>query len=480
MDEHFPRYDLLVIGSGPAGEGGAAQAAYFGKKVALIEKETVPGGAATNTGTLPSKTLRETALFLSGFRHRALEGLDLRWGRKHVTVRDFMTREQVVVDHERARIHNDLKRHNVAYLQGQAAFEDAHTLRIRPGGAPEFLVQGDVILIATGSYPRRPPGFSFTDPRIYDSDEVLDLDRIPASLLVVGGGVIGCEYASMFAALGIRVVLVERRDRLIGFMDQEVSETLRADMTEQGVEVLFGDEVLELDNAPDPMRVRFKSGKAMEFEAVLVSAGRCASVQGLGLDRLGLKLGEKDLVPVNDQYQTAIPHIYAAGDVIGFPALASTSREQARIAMVHAFDIQEQLNLTHILPYGIYTVPECSMAGATEDELRSKGTPYVVGKALYEHNARGLIIGDRSGFLKLLFHAEDLKLLGVHVIGEQATDLVHVGLSALMIGAGADLFLHTCYNHPTLSELYKDATFDALNRLRAAKEGWCGPVSTLT
>jgi NAD(P) transhydrogenase len=251
-------------------------------------------------------------------------------------------------------------------------------------------------------------------------------------------------------------------------------------MIEQGVEVLFNDEAIEIDAAPDPMRVRLKSGKSCEFDAILVSAGRASCTDDLGLDKIGLETGAKGLIKVNDQYQSAIPHIYAAGDVIGFPALASTSREQARIAMVHAFDIRDQLNLTRVLPYGIYTVPECSMAGATEEQLQKDQTPYVVGRALYAHNSRGLIIGDRGGFLKLLFHAESLKLLGVHVIGEQATDLVHIGLTALLIGAGADLFIQTCYNHPTLSELYKEAAFAALNAIRA-KNGECpGPVGTLT
>lgn len=458
------KFDLVVIGSGPAGEKGAACAAYFGKRVAIIEKEPAPGGAAANTGTLPSKTLRETALFLSGFRHRRLEGLDLHLSRKHVTVRDFMARERIVVDNERSRILTNMERHGITYLKGTASFLDAHTLRVRPVGAPEFRVAGDVVLIATGSTPHRPKGYAFEDPRIYDSDEILSLERIPESMLVVGGGVIGCEYASMFAALGIKVYLLEKRDRLLSFLDHEMSETLRAEMVDQGVQMIFGDEVVECDNGPDPIRIRLASGRAFEVESVLVSSGRSGNTGGLNLEALGIKPSDRGTLKVNEHYQTEVPHIYACGDVIGFPALASTSMEQARIAMVHAFDLHYKIDLARILPYGIYTIPECSMAGATEDELGKQGIPYVVGKAMYNQNARGQIIGDYRGFLKLLFHEDDLKLLGVHMIGEQATDLIHLGLSALLTGQGADLFVQTCYNYPTLTELYKYAAYDALGQ----------------
>ncbi|MFO0956557.1 MAG: Si-specific NAD(P)(+) transhydrogenase [Isosphaeraceae bacterium] len=431
-----------------------------------------------NTGTLPSKTLRETALFLSGFRHRNLEGLDLQWTRHPLTVRALMGREEVVVNHERERIRRDLARYGVTYYRGHASFDDPNTVRIRPVSGDELAVRGKVILIATGSHPHRPPGYAFEDPRIYDSDEILALERIPATMLVVGAGVIGCEYASMFAALGIKVTLLERRDRLISFLDAEISTALLDDMREQGVDVVFNDEVASVDDAPDPIHVKLKSGREMEFEAILVSSGRSGNTADLRLENVGLIASDRGALSVNDQYQTAIPHIYAAGDVIGFPALASTSMEQARIAMIHAFDLPDRHNLARILPYGIYTVPECSMAGATEEELKKQEIPYVVGKALYAHNARGLIIGDRHGFLKLLFRADDLKLLGVHIIGEQATELVHIGLTALMIGAGADLFLQTCFNHPTLTELYKQATFEALGRCERAQ--YPSVVGTLT
>lgn len=478
MADETLEYDLVVIGSGPAGERGAAQAAYFGKRVALIEKEPVPGGAAVNTGTLPSKTLRETALFLSGFRHRNLEGLDLHWTHRPVTVRAWMNREEVVVNHERARVRRDLARYGATYLQGRASFDDPHTLRVRRASGDETTIRGQVILIATGSRPHQPPGYDFNDPRIYDSDEVLGLERIPTSMLVVGGGVIGCEYASMFAALGIKVTLLEPRDRLISFLDQEISAALLNEMRESGMEVIFHDEVALVNDVSDPIQVQLKSGRKLEVEAILVSSGRSGNTADLRLENVGLTANDRGLLTVNDQYQTAIPHIYAAGDVIGFPALASTSMEQARIAMIHAFDLPDRHNLARILPYGIFTVPECSMAGATEEELKKQQVPYVVGKAMYVHNTRGIIIGERHGFLKLLFRTDDLKLLGVHIIGEQATEIVHIGLTALLTGAGADLFLQTCYNYPTLTAMYKQATYEALDR--CGRSQYLSVVGTLT
>jgi len=462
--EHF---DLIVLGSGPAGEKGAAQAAYFGKRVALIEKDNHLGGAAANTGTLPSKTLRETALFLSGFRQRELYGLDLGLKRSQLRVQDFLTRERIVKDLERQRIWDNLRRHHVRLYKGAGAFVDAHTIAVRPERSPEVLLTGDVILIATGSYPFRPGVFPFHDPRIFDSDTVLTLTTIPESMLVVGGGVIGCEYACMFAALGVKVTVVEKRGVLVGGMDLEISHALRERMEEDGVRFLMNDSVAAV-HCGDRVGVRLESGEEVPTEAVLVSSGRCGATQTLNLEAVGIVANERGQIKVDATFQTTVPHVYAAGDVIGFPALASTAMEQARLAMSHAFELKYKTNLAPVLPYGIYTIPECSSAGATEEQLEKTGTPYVVGKASYAGNARGQIIGDRKGFLKLLFHEDDMKLLGVHLIGEQATEIVHVGLTALIVGAGADLFINTCYNYPTLTEVYKYATYDALGR-RAAR-----------
>jgi NAD(P) transhydrogenase len=456
------KFDLIVIGSGPAGEKGAVQAAYFGKRVALVEKEACLGGAAANTGTLPSKTLRETAVFLSGFRQRELYGLEVGV-KKRVGVRDFMARERFITDQERERIYQNLLRHKVTVYRGFATLLDPHTVAVRPERCPELQLHGDFILIATGSYPYRPRDLPFHDPRVYDSDNVLSLSEMPHSLLVVGGGIIGCEYACTFAALGTHVTVVEKRGSIAGGMDGEIVEALRNRMMAMGVRFHLNDSVAEV-HCEHHLNVRLRSGEVLPASAMLVSSGRCGATEGLGLDKGGVTVTERGQVPVNSVFQTNVPHIYAAGDVIGNPALASTAMEQARMAVVHAFDLKYKSGVATILPYGLYTIPECALAGDTEEALIAAKVPYVAGRASYGLNARGQIIGDHHGFLKLLFHAGDRKLLGVHLIGEQATELVHIGLTALMLGAGTDLFINTCYNYPTLSELYKYATYDALGR----------------
>jgi NAD(P) transhydrogenase len=465
-DMQSDKFDLIVIGSGPAGEKGAAQAAYFGKTVALVEREPVLGGAAANTGTLPSKTLRETALFLSGFRNRNLSGINLSL--KHqVNLGDFMAHERYVTECERDRIRANLDRHHVRLCRGTASFVDAHTVTVTPAAGPAIRLQGDVILIAVGSSPFRPAVFPFQDPRIVDSDTILKLRDIPRSMLVVGGGVIGCEYSCMFGTLGVEVAVVEVRDRLIGSLDAEISAALKDQMEAMGIRVRLCDAVVSV-RAGEAIDVALKSGGLLKPEMILISSGRNGNTRELALETVGIRVSERGMIPVNEHYQTEVPNIYAAGDVIGSPALASTAMEQARVAMVKAFDLKYKNEVAHILPSGIYTIPECSMAGETEESLTAKSIPYIVGKATYAANARGRIIGDSTGFLKLLFHVDDMRLLGVHVIGEQATELVHVGLTALLLQQGADLFIQTCYNYPTLTELYKYAAYDALGR-RAAR-----------
>ena len=459
-------FDLVVIGSGPAGEKGAAQAAYFGKKVALIEKENVLGAAAANTGTLPSKTLRESALYLSGYRQRGLHGVSLSIN-EGLTARDLLFRERLVVQTEHARITANIKRHKVALYRGRASLVDPHTVAITPANAAPAHVRGEVILIAAGSSPYRPDGTPFHDSRVYDSDTVLNILDMPKRLLIAGGGVIGCEYACLFSALGIEVSLIEGRDRLVGFMDTELSSTLTDCMRAMGIDLHMSD-TIEAVEAGDTIRVRLKSGAILEPDTVLAATGRTGNTEGLGLEEIGVEVGKRGTVEVNASYQTSVPHVYAAGDIIGFPALASTAMEQARVAMVHAFDLSYKTTLAHILPFGIYTIPECSMAGETEEALTEKGIAYVAGRARYDANGRGQIIGDSDGFLKLLFGTDDMRLLGVHVIGEQASEIVHVGLTALLVEANADLFIQTCYNYPTLTELYKYATYDALGKRAGA------------
>lgn len=463
------KFDLIVIGSGPGGERGAAQAAFFGKRVALIEKEPYLGGAAANTGTIPSKTLRESALYLTGFHQRQLYGMHFHM-KEEVTVRDFLARERLLKENERARVDENLRRHRVSVLLGTASFVDPHTVALKPDRCAEVRIQGDVILVATGSYPYRPPNFPFYDPRVYDSDTILNLHEIPQSMLVVGGGVIGCEYACMFAALGVSVSVVEKRPRLIESLDAEISLALQNRMEAMGIQLHLADGVAAVETG-DALDVRLQSGASLKVDTILVSAGRCGQTEALGLDRIGVAVDERGRIRVNEHYQTSVPNVYAAGDVIGAPALASTAMEQARVAMVHAFDLKYREALPHILPYGIFTIPEVSMAGATEETLKEKKVPYVAGRASYTKNARGQIIGDHEGFLKLLFREDDLTLLGVHLIGEQATELIHVGLTALLMDARAELFIQTCYNYPTLTELYKYATYDAMGQKLARERG---------
>jgi NAD(P) transhydrogenase len=457
-------FDLIVLGSGPAGEKGAAQAAYFGKKVALVEKESVFGGAATNTGTIPSKTLRETAVFLSGFRHRELEGIDCRGLKEDVSVGQFLRRAELVKQRERSRIGDNLQRHGITTFRGHARFRDANTVAIRYGDGSEICVSGDIFLIATGSRPYRPPQFSLAEAGIFDSDSILHLAQIPRRMLVNGGGVIGCEYACMFAELGVDVAIVEKRDRIVGFLDREIGEALLNAMRRIGIRVLTGHSLEEFRREEDSLVVHLNPPQVMRTDAILLSSGRVGNTDDLGLESLGIAVDRRGRIEVDGNYRTTVPHIYAAGDVIGEPALASTAMQQARLAMVHAFNLHYLNAMPTVLPFGIYTIPECSMAGETEEGLLEKSVPFVAGRARYSQNARGQITGDCTGFLKLLFHKEDMRLLGVHIIGEQATELVHVGLMSLSTASTADVFINSCYNYPTLTELYKYAAYDALGR----------------
>ncbi|MFO0891985.1 MAG: Si-specific NAD(P)(+) transhydrogenase [Isosphaeraceae bacterium] len=468
-------YDLVVIGSGPAGEHGATTAASFGKRVALIEKSSFVGGASTNTGTLPSKTLRETALAISGLRARDLYGVDLSL-RREATVADFMFHERRVTANERDRVDQGLRRRDITVHHGTASFVDPHTLRVVPAGVDPasragdgLLIRGEFVLIATGSSPAHPPGFPFEHDRVHDSDEVLQLARLPRSMAVVGAGVIGCEYACTFAALGTRVWIVDGRNELLPFLDQEVSRALETAMHERlGIEFLWGTKVVGCDApAEGEITLSLEPGSVLKADSVLVAAGRTSNTASLNLQAAGLCTGPRGLVVVDHFYRTAVPHIYAAGDVIGFPALASTSAKQARIAMTHAFYPASHAELSPILPAGIYSIPEVAMVGAAEEDLKARGIDYVVGRAYYAESARGEIIGDSTGFLKLIFQRSDMALLGVHVLGEQATELVHIGLMGMLTRSTAEVFTRACFNFPTLGDLYQDAAEDALNQ-RAA------------
>jgi NAD(P) transhydrogenase len=461
-------YDLIVIGSGPAGEKGAAQAAYFGKRVALIEREAMPGGACVNTGTIPSKTLRESALHLSGFRQRGFTNA-VEVTMKSITIDDFMFRKQLVLEKEWQRIEDNFRRHNIDRYQGRARFLSPTEIAVTNGGEEKTL-QGSFILIATGSSPYRPSTVPFDDDAVCDSDTILQIGRIPASLAVVGAGVIGCEYASIFAALGVEVHLIDARSSLLPHMDREIVRILLGEMqTRLGVILHLACEVQNVEKSGGKVSLKLRNGQCVVVDTVLHAAGRSSNVGDLNLEVVGVKTGNRGLVLVNDHYQTNVPNIYAAGDVIGFPALASTSMEQARVAMVHAFDLKYKTKVASLLPYGIYTIPELSTVGMTEEECKSKGVAYEVGRAYFRNNARGLIIGDSKGLIKLIFNPETLKLLGVHIVGENASELLHIGMMVMQYDGTINAFIESVFNFPTLSDAYKYAAYDGLGNVARAK-----------
>ncbi|HEX3580578.1 MAG TPA: Si-specific NAD(P)(+) transhydrogenase [Thermoanaerobaculia bacterium] len=458
-------YDLIVIGSGPAGEKGAAQAAYFGKSVALVEREPVLGGACVNTGTVPSKTLRESALHLSGFRMRAFGdaiGLTIK---DNITVGDFMRRKQIVVEREWQRIEANLRRHMVDRYSGIARFLAPHKIEITNAlGTQE--VEGNIILIATGSSPFRPSNVPFDDEFICDSDSILGIDQIPRTLAVVGAGVIGCEYASIFAALGVEVHLIDGRTSLLPQIDREIIRILIAEMQQRlGVVMHLGSDVEEIDRCEHEVALTLKDGREVVCDKVLYAAGRSSNTADLNLEAAGVQSGNRGLVVVDENYRTNVPNIYAAGDVIGFPALASTSMEQARVAMVHAFDLKYKTHIAPLLPYAIYTIPELATVGLTEDDCRKKGITPGTGRAAYRNNARGQIIGDTQGMIKIVFDRETLAILGVHIVGENASELLHTGMMAMQFGGTINAFIDCVFNFPALGEAYKYAAYDGLGSL---------------
>ena len=459
------RFDLVVIGSGPAGEKGAAQAAYFGKSVALIERSDYLGGTGINTGTVPSKTLRETALYFSGLRQRGLYGIDYSL-KERLTVADLMRRQQDVVEMERTIVRTNMERHNVEVFRGVARLRDAHTVSFLKPDGTEDDVTGDIILIATGSSPFRPAGIPFDNQRIYDSDSILRMKMIPKTMVVIGGGVIGCEYACTFSALGVQVTLVESSNRILRFVDSEIAARLRQSLELLGLRFVFNDRLQRAEVLADRVRLELRSGEIFDCEIALIAAGRQSNVQGMGLEETGIALGERGLILVNEKYQTPVSNIYAAGDVIGFPALSSVSMEQARVAMVHAFNFAYKESISSVLPLAIYTIPEISLAGLTEDACREQDIPYVVGRSYFDKSPRGQIIGDTSGMLKLVFSPSDKKLLGVHLIGEMSSELVHIGSQVIAAGGSIDVFIDSVYNYPTLSDSYKYAAYDGLGKLR--------------
>jgi NAD(P) transhydrogenase len=459
-------FDLIVIGAGPAGEKGAAQAAYFGKRVCIVERAPKPGGAAVNTGTIPSKTLRETALYFSGLRQRGLYGVDLRV--KHdITIGDFMYRERAVVEATWSLIDENLKRHHVTVVQGTAKVTGPKEVTVSRFGQDERKIRGEAILVATGSHPQQPTNAEVDGSIIVDSDSLLTLQQIPGRMIVIGGGVIGCEYACIFAALGVKVTIVNSRSRLLGHLDAEIGDTLRTQVTARlGISVHTDVEVTEIAKEGEAAaKVVLSDGSTIYSDVVLFSAGRVGNTEGLGLEELGVKCNKRGYVEVDKHYRTAVPSIYAAGDVIGFPALASTAMEQARVAVCHAFDLKYKQQISNILPYGVWTIPEIATVGETEDALKVKGTNYEVGRSTYRTNPRGQILGDTEGFVKMIFDPDDQRILGVSIIGEGACELIHVAASVMSFNGTLDYFIQTVFNYPALCDVYKYAAYDGLQAL---------------
>ena len=458
-------FDFLAIGSGPAGQKGAIQAAKAGRRVALVEKRHNLGGVSVNTGTIPSKTIREAVVYLTGLAQRGIYGQDYRL-KGEIEIADLAMRTRQVVERERSVIRDQLLRNRVTLLDGSAQFVDPNTLAITDRSGAVRQVTSEAILIATGSEPSRPPGVDFDAKTILDSDDiVLRLDRIPRTLVVVGAGVIGLEFASMFAALGAKVTVVDGRSEMLEFCDAEIVEALRFHLRDLGMTFRFGEVVTTVERRDGGTLTTLASGKQIAAEAVFYSAGRQGATSGLALENAGLEADERGRIAVDDRYRTAVGHVYAAGDVIGFPSLASTSAEQGRIAAADACGIE--VHPAADLPFGIFAIPEIAFVGKTERELTDAAVPYEVGLSYYRELARGQILGDTHGLVKLLVSPVDRKLLGVHAIGSNATDVVHVGQIVMGLGGTVDFLVDSVFNYPTLAEAYKVAALDAVNKLRA-------------
>ena len=462
-------YDMVVIGSGPGGQKAAIAAAKLGKSVAVIEQRPMLGGVCVNTGTIPSKTLREAVLYLTGMNQRELYGASYRVKDK-ITPADLLSRTQHVIGKQADVVRNQLMRNRVDLIPGEARFRDEHTLLVEDRSRGErTTVSGERIVIATGTKPARPEGVEFDEHRVLDSDGILDLKSIPTSMVVVGAGVIGVEYASMFAALGSKVTIVEKRQEMLDFCDPEIIEALRFHLRDLAVTFRFGEEVTGVQVGASGTVTSLASGKKIAAETVMYSAGRQGQTDSLELENAGLEADARGRIFVDEAFQTKVDHIYAVGDVIGFPALASTSMDQGRVASCHAFG-EPVHGLTALQPIGIYSIPEISYVGATEVDLTKQSIPYEVGVARYRELARGQIAGDSYGMLKLLVSTEDLKLLGVHIFGSNATEMVHIGQAVMGCEGTVEYLVDAVFNYPTFSEAYKVAALDVMNKVRALSQ----------
>lgn len=457
-------FDLAVIGSGPAGEKAAVKAAYFGNRVALIEKERQFGGAGTQTGTIPSKTLKESALYFSGVNKKGLYGLDYNFSHQ-ATVEDFMFRKNIVSNAIGTEVQENLQRHKVDIYSGEAQFTSPHTLKILSDNKSEE-IKAKYILIATGSYPFHPNHIPFDGKRIHDSDSILSIEKFPSSMMVIGGGVIACEYATIYAAMGIKVILINNRSKVLGFADSEISEALKNEMVHSGISFFNNSDVesIEVPNSDDnPLKVKLTAGQKIEVDMFLFAAGRNGNTGPLNLEKAGLAAEKRELLNVNENFQTKVPHIYAAGDVTGFPALASTSMDQGRLAVAHMFDAGDLDNVSNVFPFGIYTIPEISMVGITEEEAKDLGIDYCVGRSYYKNIARARIQMDNNiGFMKLIYDKKTKVVLGIHIFGQLATEVIHYGLTVVKDKRKVNDIISTVFNYPTLHDLYKYAAYDGL------------------
>ena len=457
-------YDLIVIGSGPAGQRAAIHGAKLGKRVALVENREVVGGACINTGTIPSKTMREAVLHLSGYNYRSIYGMNYRV-KERITMADLAFRVQHVIKTEIDVTQAQLSRNNIEVLTGSAGFEDPTHVRVT-NSRGSTVYEAAATLIATGTKPATSPKVAINGTTIINSDLVLDLKTLPKTMIIVGGGVIGVEYTCMFAALGVRCTLIERRPRLLEFADQEIVESLSYHLRDSRVTMRLNEEVESVESMDDGTVVaNLESKKKVTGDTLLYAVGRQGNVDELNLSAIGVEADNRGRIPVDKDFRTKCPNIFAAGDVIGFPSLASVSMEQGRVASARAFGDETILSNPSYYPYGIYTIPEISFIGKTEEQLTEEDAPYEVGVAYYREIARGQIRGDTTGRLKLIFHRENHSLLGVHIIGEGASELLHVGQAVMALGGTIEYFVDTVFNYPTLAECYKVAAFNGLNRV---------------
>ena len=456
-------YDLIVIGSGPAGQKAAIQAAKIHKKVAIVERGREIGGVAVHTGTIPSKTLREAVLYLSGYDQRGLYGKSYRL-RPQMSMDDLMQRVAITINQEVEVMSHQLSRNGVDVIQGTASFKDAHSIQIESRDGKKTQYTTDKVMLSTGTRPRRPDDIAFDGEVIVDSDEILNIKRLPKTMAVVGAGVIGVEYASIFSAMDIKVTLIDGRSSMMRFMDKEITDELTHMLRDRGAVIRLGENIDSVVRENDQAVVTLQSGKKFNADLVLFAAGRIGCTTSLNLENAGLDADDQHRIKVNEFYQTEVENIYAVGDLIGFPSLASTSMEQGRLAARHAFGLSLS-SRPDLFPFGVYAVPEMSMVGKTEEELTEQKVPYEVGIARLKETGRGHIMGLQEGMLKLIFSLDNKKLLGVHVLGEDATELVHIGQAVIALDGGLDFFMDNVFNYPTLAEAYKIAALDACNRM---------------